>query len=120
MVLDLERCRAKNVTVVQRITGGGVIYHADELTYAIVCAPQHLPGETTVKESFRYLTGFLLTFYRELGLPAAYAADVSNRPASTSTRRVPSNAGCEFRRRMSSSRRPTTGRLSADSISSAP
>ena len=76
MVLDLERCRADRVTVVPRITGGGVIYHADELTYAIVCAPQHLPGETTVKESFRYLTGFLLTFYRELGLPAAYAADV--------------------------------------------
>jgi lipoate-protein ligase A len=75
-VLDLERCRAACVTAVQRITGGGVIYHADELTYAIVCAPQHLPGETTVKESFRFLTGFLLTFYRELGLPAAYAADV--------------------------------------------
>lgn len=75
-VLNLERCRADNVTVVQRITGGGVIYHADELTYAIVCAPQHLPRETTVKESFRFLTGFLLTFYRELGLPAAYAAEV--------------------------------------------
>jgi lipoate-protein ligase A len=75
-VLDLERCRAASVTAVQRITGGGVIYHADELTYAIVCAPRHLPGETTVKESFRFLTGFLLAFYRELGLPAAYAADV--------------------------------------------
>ncbi|HEX2769710.1 MAG TPA: lipoate--protein ligase family protein, partial [Geobacteraceae bacterium] len=75
-VLDLERCRADGVSVVQRITGGGVIYHADELTYAIVCAPQHLPGETTIKESFRILTGFLLTFYRELGLPAAYAADM--------------------------------------------
>jgi len=75
-VLDLERCRAANVTAVQRITGGGVIYHADELTYAIVCAPQHLPGETTIKESFRFLTGFLLTFYRELGLPASYAADM--------------------------------------------
>ena len=75
-VLDLERCRAVSVTVVQRITGGGVIYHAEELTYAIVCAPRHLPGETTVKESFRYLTGFLLTFYQRMGLPAAYAADV--------------------------------------------
>ena len=75
-VLDLEHCRADSVTVVQRITGGGVIYHADELTYAIVCAPQHLPRETTIKESFRFLTGFLLAFYRELGLPATYAADV--------------------------------------------
>jgi len=75
-VLDLARCKACCVPVVRRITGGGVIYHADELTYAIVCGPQHLSGEKTVKESFRLLTGFLLSFYRELGLPAAYAADV--------------------------------------------
>ncbi|MGB7630634.1 MAG: lipoate--protein ligase family protein, partial [Candidatus Deferrimicrobium sp.] len=75
-VLDLDRCRADGVSVVQRITGGGVIYHAEELTYAIVCAPHHLPGETTIKESYRFLTGFLLSFYRELGLPAAYAAEV--------------------------------------------
>ena len=75
-VLDLERCRGGGVPVVRRITGGGVIYHADELTYAIVCGPQHLPERTTVKESFRFLTGFLLSFYRELGIPAVYAADV--------------------------------------------
>jgi lipoate-protein ligase A len=75
-VLDLERCKAGGVPVVRRITGGGAIYHADELTYAIVCGPQHLPEKTTIKESFRFLTGFLLSFYRELGIPAVYAADV--------------------------------------------
>ncbi len=74
-VLDLARCRAQGVCAVRRMTGGGVVYHADELTYAVVCAPRHLPRGTTVKESFRVLTGFLLAFYRGLGLPAAYAAD---------------------------------------------
>ncbi|HEY3490218.1 MAG TPA: lipoate--protein ligase family protein [Candidatus Deferrimicrobiaceae bacterium] len=76
-VLDLDRCRADGVPAVRRITGGGVIYHADELTYAIVCAPQHLPPASTVKDSFRHLTGFLLAFYRGLGLDAAWAADVA-------------------------------------------
>ncbi len=74
-VLDLDRCRSERVPVVRRITGGGVIYHAEELTYALVCAPRHLPEETAVKDSYRCLNGFLLAFYRSLGLPAAYAED---------------------------------------------
>lgn len=74
-VLDLGRCRADGVPVVRRITGGGVIYHADELTYSIVCSPEQIPPASSVKDSFRVLTGFLLAFYRGLGLDAAYAMD---------------------------------------------
>lgn len=75
-VLDLERCRADGVAVVRRVTGGGVIYHGEELTYALVCAPEQIPPTTSIKDSFRVLTGFLLNFYTRIGLAAAYAADV--------------------------------------------
>lgn len=74
-VLDLERCRADGVAIVRRVTGGGVIYHADELTYSLVCAPGQIPPADSIKDSFRVLTGFLLSFYRTLGLDAGYAAD---------------------------------------------
>jgi lipoate-protein ligase A len=75
LVLDLERCRADSMATVRRVTGGGVIYHADELTYSLVCAPGQIPPAASIKDSFRVLTGFLLAFYRRLGLDAAYAAD---------------------------------------------
>ena len=76
-VLDLERCRDDGVALVRRVTGGGVIYHADELTYSLVCAPGQIPPTSSIKDSFRVLTGFLLAFYRRLGLDAAYAADAA-------------------------------------------
>lgn len=74
-ILDLEKCREAGIPVVRRITGGGAIYHAEELTYAIVCAPRHVPPAASVKDSFRVLTAFLLRFYAQLGLTARYAVD---------------------------------------------
>lgn len=72
-VLDTARCAAAGVPIVQRITGGGVIYHGKELTYSLVCSPVHVPPAASIKDSFRVLTSFLLRFYQKLGLDAAYA-----------------------------------------------
>ena len=63
--------------MVRRVSGGGTIYHSDELTYSIVCSPGHIPATTSVKDSFRVLTGFLIDFYRVLGLNASYAVDTA-------------------------------------------
>lgn len=76
-VLNLDLCKADDVAIVRRVTGGGVIFHADELTYSLVCAPAQIPPASSIKDSFRVLTGFLLSFYRSLGLDAAYATDAA-------------------------------------------
>jgi len=75
-VLDLDRCRAVGVPIIRRISGGGVIFHADELTYSIVCSQRHLPPASSIKESFRHLTAFLLVFYGKLGMDPRYAVDL--------------------------------------------
>lgn len=77
-VLDLERCFQHFVPVVRRISGGGVIYHADELTYSIVCSSRQIPPADSIKDSFRILTGFLMEFYRMLGLNSCYAVDAAS------------------------------------------
>jgi lipoate-protein ligase A len=74
-VLDRKSCTEAKVPVVRRITGGGAIYHADELTYSIVCSPGHVPPAASIKESFRVLTSFLVRFYGKLGLDPCYAID---------------------------------------------
>lgn len=74
-IINLDRCRADAVQVVRRITGGGVIYHAAELTYSLACPADFIPGSRGVKDAFFQLTAFLLLFYRKLGLEACHAVD---------------------------------------------
>lgn len=75
--LHLPLCEADGVQVVRRMTGGGIIYHAQELTYSIVCAPEQLGEVAGVKEGFRRLCGFLIGTYQRLGLEACFAADLN-------------------------------------------
>ncbi len=74
-IIDLESCRIDRIPVVKRITGGGVIYHAEELTYSLVCPAAAIPDSRSVKAAFFHLTAFLLDFYRSLGLSTLYAAE---------------------------------------------
>ncbi len=76
-LLDLRKCARDNLTIVRRITGGGAIYHSNELTYSLIFSQAQIPTAKSVKESFKALTAFLLGFYRTLGLSADYAVNLA-------------------------------------------
>ncbi len=94
-VVDLEGCARAGIPVVRRVTGGGCIFHAEELTYSIVCTPGQISDIVGVKESFRRLCGFLLLAYRRLGLSPAFAVDSLDRPTRLGERTPLCFAGTE-------------------------
>ena len=66
--------QARAVPRVRRLTGGGAIWHADEITYSLACRQEDL-GITGVKPSFEKLCGFLLDTWKALGWDACFAKD---------------------------------------------
>ncbi len=80
--LYLDKCQADNIDFVRRITGGGVIFHNNELTYSIVCSKDDLGVQGFSKEAYKRLCSFILRTYRNLGLDAEYSMRESARRKS--------------------------------------
>lgn len=74
-LIDLEACAIDGVEVVKRITGGGALFHGQELTYSFVCSKSDIGEPQGVFVDYRNICKFLLDFYASLGLQASYALD---------------------------------------------
>jgi len=75
-VVNLANCRADGIPVVKRITGGGAIFHDEEITYSFVC-PGSFAGTDSVKESYKKIGEFLIMTYRELGIDSSFSGETS-------------------------------------------
>jgi lipoate-protein ligase A len=76
--IDLARCVADGVQVAKRMTGGGILFHYDEITYSFVCHKsevKQLQGEWI---GYRNICKFLIRFYESLGLKPKFALDAKN------------------------------------------
>lgn len=72
--VDWDYCEEAGINVTRRQTGGGGIYHDNQadLSYSIVVPAAAVSGE--LLEAYHTLCEPVLTFFRELGLGAEYAA----------------------------------------------
>ena len=76
--LDMAGIEESGISCVRRPTGGGVLVHGGDLSYALIFPG---PRERGVRENYRHWCGFLLSLYERLGLPARFA-DVLAGPSS--------------------------------------
>ncbi|PJC36681.1 lipoate--protein ligase family protein [Candidatus Peregrinibacteria bacterium CG_4_9_14_0_2_um_filter_53_11] len=70
--VDREACRVKGIDIVRRMTGGGAVFHDEEVTYSI-----HLPEAeeiipTGVLESYRAVSEGVIRGVAELGAAASF------------------------------------------------
>ncbi len=75
--LDLNKCAKENIDFVRRLTGGGIIFHDQEITYSLVCSREDLKILDSVAGSFKKICSFLINFYASLGLDAKFAVETS-------------------------------------------
>jgi len=73
-VVDPRRTEAEGVACVRRITGGGVLVHGGDLSYALI-VPRAFVREHGAKNAYGLLSGFLPRFYRSFGYDAAFAGE---------------------------------------------
>jgi lipoate-protein ligase A len=73
--IDSDACRRDGVEVVRRITGGGAIYHDNEITYSVIWPDSGIERPGGIDRTFEAINAFILEAYRFLGLDPAYAKD---------------------------------------------
>jgi lipoate-protein ligase A len=71
--IDLAACSVDAVEVVKRITGGGILFHGDEITYSFVGSKEDVGEPQGVFVDYCHICRFLMRFYESLGLVPAFA-----------------------------------------------
>ncbi len=80
--VDLESAEAEGIACVRRISGGGILVHGGDLSYSLIL-PRRALKSRGVKESYRYLCGFLVNLYAKLGQKASFAQELQLESEST-------------------------------------
>ena len=70
--VDLDFCKKYGVDYVRRITGGGAVFHEDELTYSIVIPESHKEIPKNIMDSYSRICGAVIRGLKNLGIESSY------------------------------------------------
>ena len=71
--VDLEACKKLGVDFLRRITGGGAVFHENEVTYSIIVPETTLFIPQNVLDSYRVICKGIVEGLKTLGIEAAFA-----------------------------------------------
>jgi lipoate-protein ligase A len=70
--VDLAFCKKFGVDYVRRITGGGAVFHENELTYSIVIPESHKDIPKNIMDSYSRICGAVIRGLKNLGIESTY------------------------------------------------
>ena len=70
--VDLDTCRKLGVDYVRRITGGGAVFHEEELTYSIIIPETHSQIPKNILKSYGRICGAVMKGLDNLGIESKY------------------------------------------------
>lgn len=73
-IKDLKQLKSYNDNHAKRMTGGGILFHGNDISYSLVIPTSYVKN-LSVKESYELICSFLMKFYSLLGLKPIYAKD---------------------------------------------
>jgi len=71
--VDIGACERFGVDYVRRITGGGAVFHENELTYSIVIPESHPEIPKNILKSYGRICGAIMKGLRQLDIESEYA-----------------------------------------------
>lgn len=75
-VLNLPFCTENSIPIVRRSTGGGAVYHKNDITY-MFSAPISVFQDRGVVGTYKEIAGYLLKTLKKIGIPCHFAGTVS-------------------------------------------
>ncbi|NOY23401.1 MAG: lipoate--protein ligase family protein [Acidobacteria bacterium] len=75
-VVNLSFCIENNIPVIRRSSGGGAVYHKNDITY-MVSAPISVFQDHSVVGMYKEIANYLLKTLKRIGIPCHFAGTVS-------------------------------------------